>query len=50
MFPRFNLGRGREIREEEPHFHRSVRERMLVKELNYRPRARWNVGREHYVD
>ncbi|KAF9793319.1 hypothetical protein BJ322DRAFT_996824 [Thelephora terrestris] len=45
----FNLGKGREIREEEPRFHRSVRERMLVKELDYRPRARWNVGREHYV-
>lgn len=50
MFPRFNLGKGRKIQEEEPHFHRSVRERMLVKELDYRPRARWNKGKEHYVD
>ena len=49
-FPRFNAGKGRVIREEEPRFHRSVRERMLVKELNYRPRARWNEGKEHYVD
>ncbi|KAF9653862.1 hypothetical protein BDM02DRAFT_3086688 [Thelephora ganbajun] len=39
-----------QIREEEPHFHRSVRERMLVEELHYRPRARWNVGKERYVD
>jgi len=46
----FNLGKGRKIRQEEPHFHRSVRERMLVEELNYRPRARWNVGKERYVD
>jgi len=45
-----NVGRGRQIREEEPNFHRSVRERMLVEELNYRPRARWNVGKERYVD
>ena len=50
IFPRFNVGKGRRIREEEPYFHRSVRERMLVKELNYRPRARWNEGKEHYVD
>jgi hypothetical protein len=50
MFPSVNLGKGRKIREEEPRFHWSVKERMLVKELNYRPRARWNKGKEHYVD
>jgi len=46
----FNFGKGRRIREEEPHFHRSVEERMGVRELGYQPRARWNAGREHYVD
>jgi len=45
----FNLGKGREIRQPEPYFHRSVRERMLVEELDYRPKARWH-GDEHYVD
>jgi len=45
-----NLGRGRKIRDPRPNFHESVRERREAPELHYKPRAKWEVGTERYVD
>ncbi|KAF9644334.1 hypothetical protein BDM02DRAFT_3213730 [Thelephora ganbajun] len=45
-----NLGRGRQIRTEQPDFHDTVRQRMAVVELKYQPRAKWTRGTERYVD
>jgi len=47
---KFNLGKGRVIREEHPHFHTSVKERMTDAELKYTPKAQWTNGTEVYVD
>jgi hypothetical protein len=49
-FYRTNFGRGRKIRDPHPNFHESVRERMNVAELHYKPRAKWTAGTERYVD
>jgi len=45
-----NLGRGRQIRDAQPNFHNSVRQRMAAEELRYKPRAKWTPGTERYVD
>jgi len=45
-----NLGKGRQIRDEHPNFHKSVRERMDASELKYKPKATWKEGTEQYVD
>lgn len=47
---RINFGRGRQIRDPHPDFHDSVRQRMAVAELGYKPRAKWTPGTEKYVD
>lgn len=50
LFYRINVGRGRQIRDPQPNFHDSVRQRMAVSELNYKPKAQWTPGTERYVD
>ena len=46
----FNMGRGRVIPDNGPHFHISVKERLNDDTLNYKPKAQWKVGTERYVE
>ncbi|KAG2009707.1 hypothetical protein CC2G_012608 [Coprinopsis cinerea AmutBmut pab1-1] len=45
----FHLGRGRDIHDPKPKFHRSVEFRMKASNLGYKPKARWEEGTEEYV-
>jgi len=45
-----NFGRGRTIRGDHPNFHESVRQRMAIPDLKYKPKATWNPGTEQYVE
>ena len=47
---RINFGRGREIRSDQPNFHESVRQRMAVADIKYKPMARWTPETERYVE
>jgi len=46
----FNMGRGRNIFDEHPNFHSSVKTRMQDTSLKYTPRAKWTAGTEVYID
>ncbi|KAI0699326.1 hypothetical protein C8T65DRAFT_659921 [Cerioporus squamosus] len=45
-----HLGRGREIQENKPKFHVTVKERMQDQNSKYAPRAKWTTGTETYVE
>jgi len=45
----FNLGRGREIYTQNPHFHITVKERIADSSLSYKPKAQWQ-GTQVYVE
>ena len=47
---RVNFGRGRQIRSDRPNFHVSVRQRMAVADLKYKPKAKWTPDTEQYVE
>jgi len=47
---RINFGRGRQIRSDQPNFHVSVRQRLAVADLKYKPKAKWTPGTERYVE
>ena len=49
-FFRINRGRGRQIRTEQPCFHKTVRQRMAIEGLNYKPRAEWAPHVPRYVE
>ncbi|KAL0961461.1 hypothetical protein HGRIS_006406 [Hohenbuehelia grisea] len=46
----FNFGKGRDIRDEKPNFHSTVKVRMADASLKYKPRAKWTEGTEVYLD
>lgn len=45
-----NFGRPRQIRDPQPLFHDSVRQRMVVPNLSYKPKAKYTSGTEQYID
>lgn len=46
---KWNLGKGRKIEEHRPNFHETVRMRSSHEGLGYKPKARWEAGKEVYV-
>jgi len=44
-----NFGRGRKIRDAQPNFHDSVRQKMALAEPSYKPKAKWTPDTEQYV-
>ncbi|KAF8073979.1 hypothetical protein FPV67DRAFT_1739295 [Lyophyllum atratum] len=45
----FNFGRGRQIRDVNPYFHETVKQRMEDAKLKYKPKAKWTAGSEKYT-
>ncbi|KAF6754906.1 hypothetical protein DFP72DRAFT_897990 [Ephemerocybe angulata] len=46
---KWHLGKGRQIEEEKPHFHETVRVRSSQPDLGYKPKAQWETGKEVYT-
>lgn len=45
----FHLGRGRNIPDDNPFFHTTVKQRIADPKLKYKPKAVWKAGSERYI-